>query len=166
MFNYDLHPVEFFSGAILTCLFAVWIWKWQEGNEPNKVENTDPPLPVPTYQLIVSVYDDDTATITAKDINGKDMPIRSQRWFQDDGLGLVGYVPKPHVQQYKIEPPQATLEASTELVPVAVEVKSEEEKEKEENLNLLNQSSLDKKDQEAYNKLKQEQIAKGLIDTK
>jgi hypothetical protein len=122
MFNYDLHPVEFFSGAILTCLFAVWIWKWQEGNEPKKVENTDPPLPVPTYQLIVSVYDDDTATITAKDINGKDMPIRSQRWFHDDGLGLVNYVPKPHIQQYTIEPPRATLEASTELVPVAVEV--------------------------------------------
>jgi hypothetical protein len=70
----------------------------------------------------VSVYDDDTATITAKDINGKDMPIRSQRWFHDDGLGLVNYIPKPHIQQYKIEPPQATLEASTELVPVAVEV--------------------------------------------
>jgi hypothetical protein len=155
MFNYDLHWIEWACGSISTALFAVWIWKWQEDKKPKKVENTDPPLPVPTYQLIVSVYDDDTATITAKDINSKDMPIRSQRWFHDDGLGLVGYVPKPHVQQYKIGP-----------VPVAVEVKSEEEKEKEENLNLLNQSSLDKKDQEAYNKLKQEQIAKGLIDTK
>jgi hypothetical protein len=122
MFNYDLHWIEWACGSISTALFAVWIWKWQEDKKPKKVENTDPPLPVPTYQLIVSVYDNDTATITAKDINGKDMPIRSQRWFHDDGLGLVNYIPKPHIQQYKIEPPQATLEASTELVPVAVEV--------------------------------------------
>jgi hypothetical protein len=122
MFNYDLHWIEWACGSISTALFAVWIWKWQEDKKPKKVENTDPPLPVPTYQLIVSVYDDDTATITAKDVNGKDMPIRSQRWFHDDGLGLVNYIPKPHIQQYKIKPPQATLEASTELVPVAVEV--------------------------------------------
>jgi hypothetical protein len=148
-------------GAIL--LLIKWLKTFK-----NDVLPDEKPVEIkrPDYSVRIDVYPDNTAKIVATDAENRNMPKRSQQWFCNDGTSLVGYVPKPHVQQYKIEPPQATLEASTELVPVAVEVKSEEEKEKEENLNLLNQSSLDKKDQEAYNKLKQEQIAKGLIDTK
>jgi hypothetical protein len=119
MFNYDLHPVEFFSGAILTCLFAVWIWKWQEGNEPKKVENTDPPLAVPDVIVTFSKYLDGTIKIHATNAYSVAIVETGKNHVIDTVLKEAGY---QHIQQYKIEPPQATLEASTELVPVAVEV--------------------------------------------
>jgi hypothetical protein len=104
-------------GAIL--LLIKWLKTFK-----NDVLPDEKPVEIkrPDYSVRIDVYPDNTAKIVATDAENRNMPKRSQQWFCNDGTSLVGYVPKPHVQQYKIEPPQATLEASTELVPVAVEV--------------------------------------------
>jgi hypothetical protein len=119
MFNYDIHWIEWACGSISTALFAVWIWKWQEGNEPKKVENTDPPLAVPDVIVTISKYLDDTIKIQATNAYSVAIVETGKNHVIDTVLKEAGY---QHTQQYTIEPPRATLEASTELVPVAVGV--------------------------------------------
>ena len=104
-------------GAIL--LLNKWLKTFK-----NDVLPDEKPVEIkrPDYSVRIDVYPDNTAKIVATDAENRNMPQRSQQWFCNDGTSLVGYAPKPHVQQYTIEPPQATLEASTEPVPVAVEV--------------------------------------------
>jgi hypothetical protein len=119
MFNYDLHWIEWACGSISTALFAVWIWKWQEDKKPKKVENTDPPLAVPDVIVTISKYLDGTTKIQATNAYSVAIVETGKNHVIDTVLKEAGY---QHIQQYTIEPPQATLEASTEPVPVAVEV--------------------------------------------
>jgi hypothetical protein len=125
MFGYDLHWIEWACGSISTALFAVWIWKRQEDKKPKKIVNTDPPLKVPDVIVTIQQYLDGTTKIQATNAYSVAIVETGKNHVIDTVLKEAGY---QHIQQYKIEPPQATLEASTTLEPVAVEVEQSEEK--------------------------------------
>jgi hypothetical protein len=126
MFNYDIHWIEWACGSISTALFAVWIWRWQEGRKPKKIINTDPPLKVPDVIVTISKYLDNSIKIHATNAYGVAVVETGKNHVIDTVFKDAGY---QHIQQYRIEPPQATLEASTTLEPVEVAVEEAPKKE-------------------------------------
>jgi hypothetical protein len=101
---------------VLLILGVRQIWKFFFC--PKKQEKVETPVKRKTveYYLIIAVNSDDTATIVAKDPYESPYPERSQKWFHEDGLKLVGY------GKLKSSPVEAVRETTTTLQGVEVEV--------------------------------------------
>lgn len=127
MFGYDLHWIEWACGSISTALFAVWIWKHQEDKKPKRIINTDPPLKVPDVIVTIHQYLDGMTSIKATTAHNVPLSETGKHHIIDTVFKNAGY--EPHIQQYTIEPPQATLEASTELKGEEVTVGKSKKKE-------------------------------------
>ena len=118
MINFE-HPLWVASGYFGGLLTAATIWLIKHNRNDGKVINTDPPLAVPDVIVTISKYLDDTTKLQATNAYGVPVVETGKNHVIDTVLKDAGY---QHIQQYSIEPPQATLEASTTPEPVAVTV--------------------------------------------
>lgn len=119
MFNFDLHPWEWFGGSSISFitlgLVAVWYWNRQETKAKNTVTNTDPPIKIPDVIVTIQQYLDGTTTTKATNAYGVPIAETGKHHIINTVFKNAGY---EYVHTYTFEPQEDT----TTLEPVEVVV--------------------------------------------